>query len=570
MLSESEVINILNTNQFCIFFGSGISKQVGLPDGIEFGKNILMALGASKDEAEYFLNNYHLERMLYLLNSFLRYNIHKVYLALNTSNYGNNHSALAKLNLEKFIPLLTTNQDELVEIASDNRISYKNFVKIHGTLSDENSLRVTLDRVSKLSVSSYNFISELTKNRKILVIGYSFSDYDLKYFFQTRMEDIYYCAFNQSDIERYKILLGDKSNQLFDSNCVDVKTNSFLSDLAYSVGLTIPSYSSIDVSKVKELIKNKLIEWGNQYTELLKRMALSSLGKGLWKAEITFKIMNEIADNKNTPAFYRIVSYSEASNAAEALNKYNQQLSCLKKLKKINGVNKILKSFFLSLFKANYHHIQDNCVNWLIALFYYKKAYKLYIKLKMVYLEQEHKNLIFNYFKSINHGIASTLEKLNRVYSTQNKLNKSMNLVNQYIDNENLSCDLDFLCEMLFIRAKIFIQKKEFNSAEKDYKDALEISVWIKKSHSVMQALRGIGRLMGIKQNFKMSLEYIERANNIKTDEPILSARNKLTLSWLYKQMSKKSKEDGITIYQKYRGKLRGYLDASLYLKRGK
>lgn len=147
MITENEIIEKLCNEPFCLFLGSGISRGVGLPLGNELGKMILEALDASDKRLEDIADKYHLERMLFLMKPFLGQSIHGAYSALNSHFYGKNHHILAILNKEKNIPLLTTNQDELIELALGANYSYKNFVKIHGTISDPDSLRITLDRV---------------------------------------------------------------------------------------------------------------------------------------------------------------------------------------------------------------------------------------------------------------------------------------------------------------------------------------------------------------------------------------------------------------------------------------
>ena len=149
-LTESEIIEKLKNEKFCLFFGAGISQCVGLPLGNELGCMILEALGVNRLEAEKLSTLYHLERMLFLMKSYLGENIHGAYSALSTRNYGTNHIILGSFLVQRSTPLLTTNQDILIEEALGNQPMPPLFEKIHGSISDQQSLRITLDRVSSL------------------------------------------------------------------------------------------------------------------------------------------------------------------------------------------------------------------------------------------------------------------------------------------------------------------------------------------------------------------------------------------------------------------------------------
>ena len=115
--------------------------------------------------------------------------------------------------------------------------------------------------------------------------------------------------------------------------------------------------------------------------------------------------------------------------------------------------------------------------------------------------------------------------------------------------------------------------KLDINQAETLYVKALEIAKWIKKDHSIDQALRGLAKINGLAGNYNVALTYLEESYEKAkdTDEPILEARNFLTRSWLHKRKSengkaKAYKRKGVNIYMQHRGRLHGFIDANFYL----
>jgi hypothetical protein len=585
MISEEEALVILTRNPFCVFFGSGISKQSKLPDGKEFAKEILCSLGIPCDTAKMYANEYHLERLLSILGTVLGKDIIYAYDALKTENFGLNHLALAELHKKIGIPLLTTNQDELIEKSVPGIKESDSFIKLHGTVSDINTLSVTLERVSYLPIELFDKITKTTKNKLILVIGYSFSDFDLRNFFEFNSESILYCLYKNDSESRKKYLkfFQNKKSKYDEKRIINYSSPDFLKRLAYAFGINIgfkPKHFNNDY-----YFKNFLLLWSSRFKDYEKKLALSKLGKGLWKGKSTYIEMKAIYNDVNIPNFYRLYALAEASNAAEALNKYLEQKELVKNIKEFKGLSFNIRMFFYHFYKASYYHIQDNPIAWVKAIINYKKSRLFFEKLKNEELTNKEIEIIYSFEKNIDHGIASTEEKLNRIIRFQKISKSSISITNDYIENKK--CDIDMLCEFLFIRAKLFTGKKDYIKAKSDYFYALDIAEAIKKYHSINQALRGLGRIFGLSNDFSKAENFLYRSLEIETEESLLKGRCYLTLSWLYKRKSnfykktnynefitnlKKSKfyrKKGRDIYINCKKKIKGYFESSLYLKRG-
>jgi tetratricopeptide (TPR) repeat protein len=165
---------------------------------------------------------------------------------------------------------------------------------------------------------------------------------------------------------------------------------------------------------------------------------------------------------------------------------------------------------------------------------------------------------------------------LNRVKLANSKRGNALNMIRPYTSN-HIACDLDFLTEALFIHAKIYIHERNIDEAETLYSKALSIAEWIKKDHSIDQALRGLAKVNALKGNYAEALVYLDKSlvKAEKTHEPILRARNLLTRAWIYKQKqehleAKKYKKQALEIYMEHRGRIAGLIDANFYMFAGR
>jgi len=573
MLTETTAVERLRNRPFCLFLGSGISRQAGLPMGKELGTMILEALGLSEKEANDLAEKYHLERMLFLLKGVLGESVHAAYLALSSSLVGGNHIAVANLSKEKNIPILTTNQDELIELASEGHLPAENLVKIHGTMSDINSLRVTLDRVSDLSPDMYDRLSAIAKYRVIVVVGYSFSDYDLRDFFLAHRDHLLYCRHSKDNVF-LRDVVWEGNRQAYDDHCFVSTAEQFFPHLLENFGLFIPCVTYTAAADVEKSIRNRLSSWANSYPKYLCKLAVGSLPQGLWKGSDSSEILESVANDAEVPPFYRVVALAEAANAAHSQDDHAHERILLSCIKTIGGLDKRLGKFFYSLYMGAHYHIGNNSFSWLWAWNMYLRARRLLPAAVLTTKEGAVERLfVKNCRKNIDHGIASSLVKLNRQIPVPKALEEARLLIEPYYQ-KTIPCDLDFFCEVLFIRGKLRLAEKDITGAEGDYRKALDIAKWIRKDHSIDQAYRGLGRIVAIKGDFGKAAGLLQESYEVakKLDQPSLLARNHLTLAWLYAIMgdNKKARENrdaGRTIYQQKIGRIRGAIDSYLYLR---
>jgi tetratricopeptide (TPR) repeat protein len=304
-------------------------------------------------------------------------------------------------------------------------------------------------------------------------------------------------------------------------------------------------------------------------------MATSCLYQGMWKGTKTLETMRDISLDTSVPEQYRIFAFAEASRASEGTSSYKSQKHFVSDIKSLS-LDREFRDLIYHLNLAAYHHIQDNPVSWWWAYRNYNCSDSLLSNFLRTSSLNSLVDLAKNFQKNIHHGIASSIEKLNRVKLFKSKLKNAIQIISPYTNN-TISCDLDFLCEALFIHGKLFIHKHDISQAERLYVKALEIARWIKKDHSIDQALRGLAKINGIAGNYDAALIYLDESYGIakNTEEPILKARNYLTRSWLYKRKSenlqaKIYKRKGFAIYQQHRGMVHGFFDANFYLIAGR
>ncbi|MBF0536930.1 MAG: SIR2 family protein [Nitrospirae bacterium] len=576
MIDENDLIKQLTTESFCIFVGSGISMSAGLPNGSELGEMILEALGVPEKDAEIIVKQYHLERMLFLMKKFLGDSIHEAYIALKSDNCTSNHYCLAKLNKEKKIPILTTNQDMLIEQAAGCNI--QDFFKIHGSIDDPNSLRVTLDRVSSLPDEVSCKLTEMTKDRLIIVIGYSFSDYDLLDFFKSCRERIIYCSHidNKEENENLKNIIWNNDQSSYNNHAFVSSAEVFLEKLSREFNLKLEDIQT-NTSGIKTNIKDNLGKWAMSYPDYLKSMATISLHQGLWQGKNTYEGMIKIANDKTTPTFYRAIALTKAAVATTSFssNKNHAQIQSkiFSDIKNISQTDKNIRMLLFSISKAERYHIIDNPIAWIKGLYYYRKTIRYLPRALDAVSNVNKKNILSSIQKDAEHGVSSCLEKLNRFYYRKKAINESKILIEKYITVLKPQCDLDFLCEVYFILAKIYIQLNNLNESEKFYSEALLIAKWIKKKHSIDQAHRGLGIVYGIKQEHDKALYHFKKSFTcaVDTHEELLQGRNYLSQTRLNLQLVRDTFKKGVNIYIKtYKGRIKGRIYALLYLMKGR
>ena len=409
----------------------------------------------------------------------------------------------------------------------------------------------------------------------MIVIGYSFSDYDLKDFFESIRDQIFFLDFSGYGNDFLKDYLCRGDIVAYDKHRFISSAETFLEKLAVELSIHYQQSGNQQISGISDNAVRRVRNWAMQYPNYLKQMAISCLYQGMWKGAKTLDTMRDISLDASVPEHYRILAFAEASRASEGTNSYKDQKYFISNIKSLN-LDRKFKDLIYHLNLAAYHHIQDNPISWWRAYQNYKYSDWLLSDLQRTSSSTSLVDMAKNYQKNIHHGIASSIEKLNRVRLFKSRLYKALQIISQYTNN-NMSCDLDFLCEALFIHGKLCIHMHDISQAEKRYVKALEIAKWIKKDHSIDQALRGLAKINGLAGNYDAALNYLDESYEIakNTDEPLLKARNFLTRSWLYKKKSendkaKEYKRKGLNIYLQHRGVVSGYIDTNFYLFAGR
>lgn len=286
--------------------------------------------------------------------------------------------------------------------------------------------------------------------------------------------------------------------------------------------------------------------------------------------------MASIAGNPSVPSNVRALAYAEASRAAEATASYRQQFQFIRQLSALDGLENAIGQFLRHIFLAAYYHIRDNPFLWIVALWHFSRANRLYPRVLASQARSEHRFIYENYKRTVDHGLASSLEKIGRVALGKVTRKKAHSILFPYLD-QGVPLDLDFLCEVYFIHAKLRIQEEDIAEAEQYYSRALECAQWIRKNHSMDQALRGLAKVSAMQSRFDDALSYLDKSLSFadKTHEPTLVGRNLLTRSWILRKMgdgtmAKRMFRQGMRVFVKHRGVVGGRIDAFIYSNLGR
>jgi tetratricopeptide (TPR) repeat protein len=184
-----ETANALCDRKAVLFAGAGISiaRQARLPGWLALVKGLIGAVAGpdGKEDVEYITdekNNYNellfneivLQRMRELLG--LEAVAAALTMCLNTSRYSRSHRFFAWAMQRFSVPVLTTNFDELIELAGGDRAC---LIKLHGTLGDARNARFCADNIfSPLHPAIRRSVRSLfaTGDRTLVVFGYGGQD----------------------------------------------------------------------------------------------------------------------------------------------------------------------------------------------------------------------------------------------------------------------------------------------------------------------------------------------------------------------------------------------------------
>jgi tetratricopeptide (TPR) repeat protein len=196
---------IIESKSFILFCGAGISFNSNIPTVKPLVTNILENLHAEENHIHtYNDSKYPFEGLIEILNE--RLGISKLLDVFNIENPNNNHFLIAYLALKKYLRIIyTTNFDVNIEtafrlvglkkgrdylvIGNASRLDKDTLstdkiilIKLHGSISDKNSLVTTIRSVAAKENTSkiVNFLNDFIlqdPSEYILFWGYSFSDH---------------------------------------------------------------------------------------------------------------------------------------------------------------------------------------------------------------------------------------------------------------------------------------------------------------------------------------------------------------------------------------------------------
>lgn len=202
-----KIVGLIKNGKIRIFCGAGISYNSGVPLVEPLVKRILEALGATEEEYETFKQaKYPFEAFMNAIGynskgqveSLVSEHLRKLF---QIGSPNNNHYFISHLFKSGMIDkVVTTNFDCHIEKSLENKVLYNSFkdekefqniqwdssdntlIKVHGCISDPNSIRTTLDGVAnqffhpeREKVIQNTFLTG--SHEAVLVVGYSFSDH---------------------------------------------------------------------------------------------------------------------------------------------------------------------------------------------------------------------------------------------------------------------------------------------------------------------------------------------------------------------------------------------------------
>jgi hypothetical protein len=183
-----------NDNKLVFFIGSGMSKNVGLPDWGELINELKKDLNTKEEDKE---DNLKIAQLYFLEFGGYEY-IKKIksYFPLEISNTQNIHQLLIKIFPQHII---TTNWDTVIEKAIDdemalydivrndgeliNTTSNRKLIKMHGDIEIENIVFKEDDYLeySQKFPLIENYVKSILSTNTIVFLGYSYNDMNLKY-----------------------------------------------------------------------------------------------------------------------------------------------------------------------------------------------------------------------------------------------------------------------------------------------------------------------------------------------------------------------------------------------------
>ena len=269
--------------------------------------------------------------------------------------------------LNKGVKLITTNQDTFIEnaavycsiplkrvVTSTDKTHNWNYLKLHGSVDKDKSLRVILEKTSFLEDWKAELIKSL-KNKKFLFIGYGGWDIDILTFlrnFKIKSENFFWFEWSKKYPSNYKEI------------CRNIFHEKFRENIIYGE----KTYEIIFKSLIPEITPKK--SWEQKLendiqlltNKFSRKIALANAFKSCWNGKIATTLLHSAKpllsqQNWKTQVLY----YLNLANSYEQLHDKKQQLRYIKFAKKVlllnyNKKEVLIYKGLLLLQQIEYYH----------------------------------------------------------------------------------------------------------------------------------------------------------------------------------------------------------------------
>ena len=448
MTYQSHLVKIFeakNDNKLVFFIGSGMSKNVGLPDWNELMEELKKDLKTKETDYLKIAQLYFLE-----FGSYEYYKKIKSFFPLEKVKPHNIHKLLIKTFPQHII---TTNWDNVIEKAIDEEMalydvvrndaelistsSTRKLIKMHGDIELQNIIFTEDDYLeySKKFPLVENYVKSILSTNIVIFLGYSYSDINLKYITKWIQSSsairppAYMVVFNEDKVQEKYFKNHGISVLNIDAEYTGkdkvTQIELFLSDIHKRSNCSVSISSEIDLIDQLYLILKDL----NQFEIIL----VDQFQKVLKSREISFMV---VYDNSGR-AILHLNKYYDLINSI--FTNFRGIFSKEIRYEKIKKMNKIITVFHkvgicgIAISGQKYYLIKNNLFNKTYKLenlyFDYKidctvneknayfalhrgafeKAYIIYKKLVVSYKKE--KNYIHMFFAMYNANIALLILK---------------------------------------------------------------------------------------------------------------------------------------------------------------
>ena len=480
-----EVNNLIKEEKLVIFCGSGISYNSGLPLAGGLRRAILEKLPIEEKEiSEIIESNLPFEVFMEVLahNS----DISEILDIFKDGEPNTNHILIARLAKKGYFKIIfTTNFDMLLEKAlekeglrrhEDFQVYYNEvqflkidfifkddkmirIIKIHGSIEDEESIRMSLSVVASKILSAdrerlITYLFSAGKHNKVLILGYSCSDeFDITPQLRSIRTDHKEVIFvEHSEIEKERnIKITDTRNPFYDfpGEKILCNTDEFMKELWNSFELDIGEYNFIKQ-------------------------------KGNWRTHV-----NMWAEGLEDQYFIQGLIFQWISNLDKAIDCYDKSLVSAKRIKDLNRENAALNNI------GTIYQMKGDLIS---ALEYFEKALEVSNKTKRRDMK------------------ATQLSNIGLIYQMQGYLDKA---IKSYIEALEIVDNEKDYATILGNVGTVFQMKGDLKSALQFHEEAFEASKRSGSKEVEAAQLGSIGLIYKTKSDLDVALKYFEESIKI-------------------------------------------------------